>query len=266
MRDGQSGVSSDEGCNQECHQRSTDAFSCHSPQCHGHCSACPLWKRTGMHPRTRESTMAFLETASPGGCRQNVAFQYSREIECHAGSRACGERGAMVSTCMQSRDRVRWLAYHAQARLHTQAHLHAARLAPLVAEAMEFTDGLGRPVARPLQGQPQGDHLTTAVLHPKSTSDEQRARVLGAPRESSCARLEVHDARVGYLMREALKPSQRQSEAIKGNQRQSGSSGGVPDEGGIQMPSRYHQHAIRSIQMVRTTLGWATEWYRASGL
>ena len=266
MRDGQSGVSSDEGCNQECHQRSTDAFSCHSPQCHGHCSACPLWKRTGMHPRTRESTMAFLETASPGGCRQNVAFQYSREIECHAGSRACGERGAMVSTCMQSRDRVRWLAYHAQARLHTQAHLHAARLAPLVAEAMEFTDGLGRPVARPLQGQPEGDHLATAVLHSKCPGDEKRAGVLGAPWESSCARLEVHDARVGYLMREALKPNQRQSEAIKGNQRQSGSSGGVPDEGGIQMPSRYHQHAIRSIQMVRTTLGWATEWYRASGL
>ena len=41
-----------------------------------------------------------LEAASPGGCRQNVAFQYSREIECHDGSRACGERGAMMSTCM----------------------------------------------------------------------------------------------------------------------------------------------------------------------
>ena len=35
-----------------------------------------------------------LKTASPGGCRQNVAPQYSREIECHAGSRTCGESGA----------------------------------------------------------------------------------------------------------------------------------------------------------------------------
>jgi hypothetical protein len=116
---------------------------------------------------------------------------------------------------MQSRDRVRWLAYRAQARLR------AARLAPLVAEAMEFTDGLGRPVARPLQGQPEGDHLATAVLHPKCPGDEQRAGVLGAPWESLCARLEVHDARVGYLMRDALKPNQRQSEAIRSNQRQS---------------------------------------------
>jgi hypothetical protein len=171
---------------------------------------------------------------------------------------------------MQSRDRVRWLAYRAQARLR------AARLAPLVAEAMEFTDGLGRPVARPLQGQPEGDHLATAVLHSKCPGDEQRAGVLGAPWESLCARLEVHDARVGYLMRDALKPNQRQSEALRGkqrqsdaircNQRQSGSSGGVPDEGGTQMPSRYHQQANRSTQMVRTPLGWATEWYRASGL
>ena len=116
---------------------------------------------------------------------------------------------------MQSRDRVRWLAYRAQARLR------AARLAPLVAEAMEFTDGLGRPVARPLQGQPEGDHLATAVLHPKCPGDEQRAGVLGAPWESLCARLEVHDARVGYLMRDALKPNQSPSEAIRGKQMQS---------------------------------------------
>ena len=161
---------------------------------------------------------------------------------------------------MQSRDRVRWLAYCAQARLR------AARLAPLVAEAMEFTDGLGRPVARPLQGQPEGDHLATAVLHSKGPGDEQRAGVLGAPWESLCARLEVHDARVGYLMRDALKPHQSPSEAIRSNHRQSESSGGVPDEGGTQMPSRYHQQANRSTQMVRTPLGWATEWYRASGL
>ena len=131
---------------------------------------------------------------------------------------------------------------------------------------MEFTDGLGRPVARPLQGQPEGDHLATAVLHSTGPGDEQRAGVLGAPWESLCARLEVHDARVGYLMRDALKPNQRQSEAIRGKQRQSGSSGGVPDEGGTQMPSRYHQQANRSTQMMRTPLGWATEWYRASGL
>jgi hypothetical protein len=215
-----------------------------------------LWKRTGMHPRTRESTMAFLETASPvgkggrrdehlhanghleaaspGGCRQNVAFQYSREIECHDGSRACGERGAMMSTCMH---------LHAVARSSALARIPrpSSPSRCLARSPCRRGDGIYRwartrgrtPSARPAGGRPPRDRRAAPQM--------PRRRAAGGRARSA----------MGILVRSA-----------RGARR----SGGVPDEGRTQMPSRYHQQANRSTQMVRTPLGWATEWYRASGL
>ena len=47
--------------------------------------------------------MAFLETASPGGCMQNVAFQYSRAIACHPGS-----GGTVASQPIESKRAADW--------------------------------------------------------------------------------------------------------------------------------------------------------------
>jgi hypothetical protein len=211
-----------------------------------------------------------LEAASPGGCRQNVAFQYSREIECHDGSRACGERGAMMSTCMH---------LHAVARSSALARIprpSSPSRCPARSPCRRG-DGIYRwartpgrtPSARPAGGRPPRDRRA-ALQMPRRRAAGGRARsamgilvrsARGARRSGG-----VPDEGRTQAQSEAISCNQRQIKAIRGNQMQSGSSGGVPDEGGTQMPSRYHQQANRSTQMVRTPLGWATEWYRASGL
>jgi len=211
-----------------------------------------------------------LEAASPGGCRQNVAFQYSREIECHDGSRACGERGAMMSTCMH---------LHAVARSSALARIprpSSPSRCPARSPCRRG-DGIYRwartpgrtPSARPAGGRPPRDRRA-ALQMPRRRAAGGRARsamgilvrsARGARRSGG-----VPDEGRTQAQSEAIRGNQRQIKAIRGNQMQSGSSGGVPDEGGTQMPSRYHQQANRSTQMVRTPLGWATEWYRASGL
>jgi len=331
-----------------------------------------LWKRTGMHPRTRSSEAirghqrrspwrspveedgdapkdegvddglsrdgvtcgergggrreehvhanGHLEAASPGGCRQNVAFQYSREIECHDGSRACGERGAMMSTCMH---------LHAVARSSALARIprpSSPSRCPARSPCRRG-DGIYRwartpgrtPSARPAGGRPPRDRRAAPQM-PRRRAAGGRARsamgilvrsargarrsggvpdegrtqdqseairgnqwqseaIRGNQRQSEAIRSNQKQSeairgnqrqsvaiRGNQRQSEAIRGNQKQSEAIRSNQKQSGSSGGVPDEGGTQMPSRYHQQANRSTQMVRTPLGWATEWYRASGL
>ena len=231
------------GCTQERgHQRQSEVIR-------GARHGARLWKRTGMHPRTRESTMAFLETASPvgkggggrreehvhanghleaaspGGCRQNVAFQYSREIECHDGSRACGERGAMMSTCMH---------LHAVARSSALARIPrpSSPSRCLARSPCHLGDGIYRwartpgrtPSARPAGGRPPRDRRA-ALQMPRRREAGGRAR-----------------SAMGILVRSA-----------RGARR----SGGVPDEGRTQAQSEAIRGNQRQTKAIRE-LGWGT--------
>ena len=166
-----------------------------------------------------------LEAASPGGCRQNVAFQYSREIECHDGSRACGERGAMVSTCM---------LLHAVARSSALARIprpSSPSRCPARSPCRRG-DGIYRwartrgrtPSARPAGGRPPRDRRA-ALQMPRRRAAGGRAR-----------------SAMGILVRSA-----------RGARR----SGGVPDEGRTQAQSEALRGTQRQTKAIRE-LGWGT--------
>jgi len=181
-----------------------------------------LWGKGGGRRDEHLHANGHLEAASPGGCRQNVAFQYSREIECHDGSRACGERGAMMSTCMH---------LHAVARSSALARIprpSSPSRCPARSPCRRG-DGIYRwartpgrtPSARPAGGRPPRDRRA-ALQMPRRRAAGGRARsamgilvrsARGARRSGG-----VPDEGRTQAQSEAIRGNQKQSEAIRGNQ------------------------------------------------